>query len=244
MPRRARHRVDVPDAIARPGALRAAVDAARDALDVGELALAGDVLRELDHRLLALADRAGGDGRAANEHELPRPRRMLSSDEDRASGKVRVDGADQIVDVRPLLGEHDGDADRVGLRIYPLENFGDRQPVTNQVRLRRGSALERRLTEGVDDVDAVAGVQQRAGDVRRPDRQYHPDRIGEAGRDGGRSHDRDVRRRRCALVYSPRRGERRPPAMARGLRRIHGRTRASTASVRRSTEFPTDGAPR
>ena len=46
---------------------------------------------QLDHRLFALADRAGGDGGARVEDELPRARDVLAADEDRHVREARVD---------------------------------------------------------------------------------------------------------------------------------------------------------
>jgi hypothetical protein len=192
IPGRTRNLVEVADARARWRALRPTVDAAGDPVHPGEVAPARDVLDELDHGLLALADRAGRHGRTVVEHELPGAGHVLTADEDRQIGKSSMNGANDVLDVRPLLREHHRDAERVGRGVDAFDDLRNREAVVDQIRLGGRAPLQRSFPEGIDHGDPVTGLEEGGRDVRGPERQHDPDRVREARRDRRRPEQRDV----------------------------------------------------
>ena len=194
MPGRPRDPVDVAHAPPRRRFVRSPDAPECDAGNVREHACAGDPGGDVDRRLFAFAERAQRHFRMMLECVLPRRRRMLAADEDRHPRERRAHGTEQRADVRPLLREHDRDADALCVARNPRDDFLEGQTVREQERVGTGVALQRRLTERVEHVYPMARGLERRGDVGETERRDDCNAVRMQGRNRRRADQGDARR--------------------------------------------------
>ena len=185
-------------------AVRTPVTPVGDAGNVRERTLTRDPCGDVDGRLLAFAEHAQRHLRAFLEDVLPGGGGVLATHEDRDERESGMHRPDDRCHVRPLLGEHDRDADALRIGWNPRDDLGDRQPVSDEQRVRPRMPRQWRFAERIDHADVMAGRLERGGDVGRSQRGHDPDAVGVQRRDRRGTDQRYASGRSGTALRTPR----------------------------------------